>query len=1007
MRLRKLALAVGLASALGADLASALGLGELKLNSALNQPLDAEIELLNIKDLSKDEILVNLAALEEFQRAGVDRLYFLTGLKFTIDLGSPSGPVVRVTTRNPVNEPYLNFLLKAEWPSGNLMREYTLLMDLPTFSNDSVRPIQRTETKAPRSNTVRPSTADSANSQPMPVSREDSASMQQGGSEYGPVSSTDTMWGIALKVRPDRSLSVQQTMLAIQRANPDAFINDNINLLRKGQVLRIPSHNEILDMTARQAISQVAEQNTAWTGKTAGRESAAPLDAANRSSTVRSIPTEVEGRVKLGVDTDSGDSGYGAGSDDSRSEALDNERAISLEELDKSNRQNGELKSRVSDLEAQIETMERMMEIANNDLRAMQLAGQSSEEASGQLLDATETAEAVVTVTDQVAEPKVVAEPKRSNKVVRPALPKDKSLVDLAWDNILYIGGGFLVLVGGVWMFLRRRKESEGFEEFDEPEELADVAISAEPDVADELDALELDDLSAAVSDDLDPSRDNDSLDVQPSENIAEAETGDVVGEVDIYIAYGKLDQAEQMLLKSLEDDANQIPVLLKLLEVYSESKNVEGFDQYCSRLEELGDDVAISRAAELRSGLSGASAYVAAAPMTESLSDDLDALLLEGDTPSIVEPEAEGQSLIVDGFELGAAVELDAGETAVVDTAEDLLPLDSEIDLPNLDSDEIEISEADDLDLDLDLDPALSDEGSAPTADEFELELDLDLGLADDADLSTDFTSDSSSNMDADVGLDSAPLDDLDLSLDISDELNAAGLDESFDMSYQDDLANTSAADLDLSNYSVVQPNEVTAVPIAENAGSSELAEEVQSELLGETQQDPIADIDITFGEDLSIEEDIDSDLEDLDVAALDQEMDDLDLDLDLEIPASVNEAVVAEAIVSELGGDTLQSGVEDELFAEFVPDAGVIDSDLSEFTAEGLDAAASDSNDMDDELDFLADTDEVSTKLDLARAYIDMGDSEGAKDILGEVQLEGDDTQKSEAEELLGRID
>ena len=1007
MRLRKLALAVGLASALGADLASALGLGELKLNSALNQPLDAEIELLNIKDLSKDEILVNLAALEEFQRAGVDRLYFLTGLKFTIDLGSTSGPVVRVTTRNPVNEPYLNFLLKAEWTSGNLIREYTLLMDLPTFSNDRVRPIQRTETNAPRNNTVRQPANDSVKSQPIPVSRPSSnASTSQDGSVYGPVSATDTMWGIALKVRPDRSLSVQQTMLAIQRANPDAFINDNINLLRKGQVLRIPSHNEILDMTARQAISQVAEQNTAWTGKTAGRESAAPLDAANRSSAVRRNPTEVEGRVKLGVDTDSGNTGYGAGSDGSRGEALDNERAISLEELDKSNRQNGELKSRVSDLEAQIETMERMMEIANNDLRDMQLAEQSSEEASGQLLDATETesgadidsAEAAVTATNQVTEAKVVAKPKRSNKVVRRAPSNDKSWIDLAMGNIVYIGAGLLVLIGGVWMFLRRRKESddfEEFEEFDETEELAGVAISAEPDAVDELDSPELDDDSVAANDNLENTIDAESFDVQPVENTAEAETGDVVGEVDIYIAYGKLDQAEQMLLKSLEDDANQIPVLLKLLEVYSESKNTEGFDQYYSRLEELGDNAAISRAVELRSGLSGATAY-AAAPMTESLSDDLDALLLEGGSSST----AEHKDLSVDGFELGAAdelLELDASET-VVDSAEDLLPLDSEIDLPNLDLDAIEVSEADDLDLDL----TLPDEGTAPIADEFELDLDLDLSL-DDADLGADFTSDLNTNADADAGLESASLNDLDLSLDISDELNAAGLDESFDMSYQDDLANTSAADLDLSDDLAVEPAEVTAVPIAEGAGSPSSADEDQAELLTEIQQDAIADIDITFGEALSIEEDIDSDLEDLDVAALDQEMDDFDLDLD--IPVSVNETVVTEAVASELDGDTLQS--EDELFAEFVPDAGVIDADLSEFTAEGLDAAASGSDDMDDELDFLADTDEVATKLDLARAYIDMGDSEGAKDILGEVEQEGDDTQKSEAKELLGRID
>jgi pilus assembly protein FimV len=298
-----------------------------------------------------------------------------------------------------------------------------------------------------------------------------------------------------------------------------------------------------------------------------------------------------------------------------------------------------------------------------------------------------------------------------------------------------------------------------------------------------------------------------------------------------------------------------------------------------------------------------------------------------------------------------------------------------------------------------LDLD--LTDEKSSAAVDEFELDLDLD--LLDDADLGSDATSDLVSN--GDVSLDSS-LDDLDLSLDINEELNAAGPDESFDMSYQDDLANTPDAELDLADDSVDELSEDVA-EVAAGAASLEAIEEHQSAPLGDDQQDSIPEADITLDEDLSLEGDIDSDFGDLDLAALDQEMD----DLDLEAPANVSVQAVAEADTAELGGDSLLSVVEDEHAEEVadagVADAGVVDSDLSEFTAESLDAAASASDDMDDELDFLADSDEVATKLDLARAYIDMGDSEGAKDILGEVQLEGDDTQKSEAKELLGRID
>jgi pilus assembly protein FimV len=392
---------------------------------------------------------------------------------------------------------------------------------------------------------------------------------------------------------------------------------------------------------------------------------------------------------------------------------------------------------------------------------------------------------------------------------------------------------------------------------------------------------------------------------------------------------------------------------------------------------------------------------------MTESLSDDLDALLTEGDAASVVEP---GDS--VDGSDLGAAgelSELDSGEVTVADSAEALLSLDSELDLANLDLSEAEKLEADnlDLELDLDLDLALSDEAGGATATVDDFDLDLDLGLADDEDLGDDLTFDSSSNTDVDLDLnsnvsDEVP-DELGVTLDVADELNAAGLSESFDMSLEGDITSTSPAELELSDDLTLEPTENPAVPTTEEAISLELAEEASSELSGEVEQASVTDIDISLDEDLSLEGDLDSEFGDLDLAALDQEMDDLDLDT----PAGANEEVAAELNASELDGDTLQEQAEDELFTEAVADVGVAESDLSEFTAESLDAEASVSKGMDDELDFLADTDEVATKLDLARAYIDMGDSEGAKDILAEVQLEGDDTQKSEAKELLGRID
>jgi len=141
VRVRKLVLAIAAASALSSGMAHALGLGEVTLQSSLNQPLVAEIELLEVRDLAPNEVIPSLASPEDFVKAGVDRQYFLTDLKFTPVLKPNGKSVIRVTSSKAVREPYLNFLVEVLWPNGRLLREYTLLLDPPLLlpANDSGR----------------------------------------------------------------------------------------------------------------------------------------------------------------------------------------------------------------------------------------------------------------------------------------------------------------------------------------------------------------------------------------------------------------------------------------------------------------------------------------------------------------------------------------------------------------------------------------------------------------------------------------------------------------------------------------------------------------------------------------------------------------------------------------------------------------------------------------------------------------------------------------------------
>ncbi|NLC99566.1 MAG: peptigoglycan-binding protein LysM, partial [Gammaproteobacteria bacterium] len=133
LQVRMLVLAVAAATAFTSGFANALGLGELAVKSSLNQPLEAEITLLEVRDLTSANIKTRLASAEDFTKTGVDRQFFLTGLTFTPMVGANGKSVIRVTSAKPVKEPYLNFLVEVLWPNGRLLREYTLLLDPPLY----------------------------------------------------------------------------------------------------------------------------------------------------------------------------------------------------------------------------------------------------------------------------------------------------------------------------------------------------------------------------------------------------------------------------------------------------------------------------------------------------------------------------------------------------------------------------------------------------------------------------------------------------------------------------------------------------------------------------------------------------------------------------------------------------------------------------------------------------------------------------------------------------------
>ena len=136
--LRKLGFGLTAVAMMAPGVAAALGVGDYQLHSYLNQPLDMDVSLHEVGDLSAEEILVNLAPQSEFDAAGVDRSYFLNRLEFSVEFQDGDKAQLHISTDQPVREPYLNFLVEFLWPTGRLMREYTVLLDPPSFADSTV-----------------------------------------------------------------------------------------------------------------------------------------------------------------------------------------------------------------------------------------------------------------------------------------------------------------------------------------------------------------------------------------------------------------------------------------------------------------------------------------------------------------------------------------------------------------------------------------------------------------------------------------------------------------------------------------------------------------------------------------------------------------------------------------------------------------------------------------------------------------------------------------------------
>lgn len=234
----------------------AVGFGELELDSFLNEPLDARIALLDVDDLLPTQVLVKLASEEEFERVGAERTFLLMGLSFQVVIDSEGESYVALSSKELIREPILDFILEVKWPDGRLLRDYTVLLDPPRFDDGVLVPTEGAN-EALLSNDAPGTGVPSLASVGVDDGKPNTA-----GSNYR-VQPNDTLWKIAQRAQLPGA-SVQATMLEIQRQNPDAFINNNINLLKAGQVLYLPTEIDASLSDREVVTATIRRQNEDW-----------------------------------------------------------------------------------------------------------------------------------------------------------------------------------------------------------------------------------------------------------------------------------------------------------------------------------------------------------------------------------------------------------------------------------------------------------------------------------------------------------------------------------------------------------------------------------------------------------------------------------------------------------------------------------------------------------------------------------------------------------------------
>ena len=1077
------------------SLASALGLGRLQLDSALNEPFDARIRLLSPTADELDSLEVRLADSAAFARVNMDRPAVLGRLRFRLDRAERGADTIHITSAEPIREPFLRFLIEINWSNGRLFREYTVLLDPPLYDPDK------------RSAELSPATTRAAPPRLEPRAtvasdNPDSGRTYYSGGDYGPIRATDTLWSIANATRPSASISINQMMLALLRANPDAFITENINGLKSGHTLRMPTESELNAVGGdAEILTEVLAQHAAWqaatgTAAVADERPEPALMTADMPALAAGAPAAPDSELRLvSLDNMNGanpEGGAGGGAQD---------LLLAQESIESLKRENLELTDRLTENRNLIEDLQRLLSLKDSEMAALQAQLGRAEAMAAEAAAEARAAPAAAGGEETMASAATEEGDAGTRNDYFGAL-KD---ILAAWPLIAIVGAGLLLALL-ILFLLRLRKGGEAEtdiltagpalpgagaaddagQETGPPAMAKDLAGSERgrsdrhggqpPAAAKGLAGREAGEPQQKTGPQA-PKAAGVMVEEEPEE--------DPSRKVNTYLAFEQFEQAEEVARDAIAARPGNPEFHIKLLEVFYTSGNSGAYEEAARALHELtggaGEHWATATAmwseiAPDRALFAGEQAVAApdAVVGSDAVADadeitERDAVTgvdeITGEDATVQEGEAratdEDLQDITDVTPVGAlatdsgpaeeadqAAEAAAKEAARAGAEEALLDFDpaaltlekEEITaqpVPDPDTAagaaEISLEPAPVAEADMELDLSEFQLETDPTDQKAEADMELDLS---EFDLESAATPDSGADMPAalalekeeiaavpvpepdaavgaaEISLEPAPVTEADMELDLSElQLETDPTDQKAEADMEPDLSEfdlesaAAAPDsgADMPAALTLEKEEITAVPVPEPdaaAGAAEISLEPV----------PVAAADMEL--DLS-ELQLETDPADQKAAA------DMALDLsefDLESAAATPDSGAdTDFNLSELD-DTPSHTTDATPYAESRPEALGVEDAAAPAGATGAGAAQLTMDDDELETTVLIPRaeqpqqqsleDQIATQLDLARAYIEIGDKQSARGILDEVMARGSADQKRQAEALSGQI-